>query len=578
MKAVLGAAILVLALLTPTVLMSNAAPPRAGTPVPIVVSRYNQYRTGVATGVGNIVVPTVLWTYRTNGTVAIGPLVADVNGDGKPEIVLTEGRPGDAANGSRLGYVLTNTGKLLYTVPLPYDASPVVVADLDGDGLPEIVFQDSAHYPQPAPLGFQVFHGVDGAFMWSFTVALPNAEAGFSASPAVLDIDGDGKLDLFAGSMARYAFALRGYDGAVLWKSAFIEHYVRVSPVLADLDGDGRLEVSIASDAGVVHTYDAITGEQRWETKLGYGAASTPLVADLLGDGKLEVVYANVLEKGVTALRGNGSVLWQNNAHDYAYFSPTIADVNGDGLPDVIAGDSDDPAITAYRGTDGAILWETRLPTSWAQGDLVAVDIEGDGRLDVLVPTTGYLIALDATTGETKWSLPLPSVSGQEPMVSDINGDGHAEILIGAADGQMYVIGPKELRFDPRSMGYWKHQCDVAAPKGDQLGLPQAYIDAIRAQSAVFANLTTKAQACTVLAGPRGDNMTARAMQQLLALWLNVVSELVALEVPIHLRYTTAATVDQAIAEVEGIILGQSSRAELERAKNICDALNNGIR
>lgn len=198
--------------------------------------------------------------------------------------------------------------------------------------------------------------------------------------------------------------------------------------------------------------------------------------------------------------------------------------------------------------------------------------------MEILVPTTQSLVSLDASTGTVDWEFPMPSVSGQEPFVRDIDGDGHAEILIGAADGRMYVLGPKELRFEPRTIGYWKHQCTVSAPRGDHLGIPPAYIDAIRSQSRVFANLTTKAEACSILQGPRGDDMAARARQQLLALWLNVVSGLVDMEVPIHLKMTSAATVGQAIAEVESILLTPSGRADLERAKDICDALNNGMR
>src|SRR6266571_4092100 len=292
---------------TPHVLPQPTASP------PIVVSRDNLLRTGVATDVGMIRNPTVLWTFRTNGT-ATSPLAADSDGDGKLEVILGEVRAGPAADGSRLGYVLDDTGGVKYTVPLRYDASVAAIADLDGDGKPEIVFSEASHTDQPGDLGYRVAHGLSGAPLWSFTTPFIGGE-GFFASPAIADLDGDGKLDLVAGSMDHSVYALRGLDGHALWHSAQLEHYVRNSPPLADIDGDGRLDVTVQTEAGVVHTYDAASGAPKWSADLGDIVASTPAVGDLDGDGKPDIAFSMVVAGGVAALHGNGTRMWQNTAH-----------------------------------------------------------------------------------------------------------------------------------------------------------------------------------------------------------------------------------------------------------------------
>jgi hypothetical protein len=163
--------------------------------------------------------------------------------------------------------------------------------------------------------------------------------------------------------------------------------------------------------------------------------------------------------------------------------------------------------------------------------------------------------------------------------VRDLDGDGAAEILVAAGDGRVYAIGtPEDLRFEPRTIGYWKHQCTIEVPLGDHLGIPQSFVDAIRTESRVFSNVAAKSDVCAILQGPRGDDMRARAEQQLIALWLNFVSGLVDRGAPIELPITNAKTVGEALGDAETVLLTSSLRADLERAKDVCDALNNGRR
>lgn len=568
------------ALLCVVVLSALAAPagrttgPSDGT---IVVSRYDLARTGVAADIGYITSPVVRWTFQTNGTVATSPLAADLDGDGALEIVLGEFKPGGAADGSRLAYILDAQGAVEYTVPMRFNSVASAVADLDGDGTLELVLSDASHTDEAGGLGYHVFNGEDGSPGWTFTTSTSPGE-GFFASPAVTDVDGDGLFDLIAGAMDDTAYALRGTDGFVLWSVPQLGHYVRHSSPIADVDGDGALEVTMHTEAGVAYLFDAATAATEWTIDLGDIVAATPAMGDLDGDGVPEIVYSLVVDGGVVAVRGDGSILWQQRAHDFSYRSPTLVDVDGDGLLDVVEGDSNDPAVAAYRGTDGGILWEWRASSAWASGPLVTADIDADGANEVLVGTDAGLTALDAATGTLEWEIALPPIRG-EPLVRDIDGDGGAEILVGAGDGKLYVLGtPEPLSFEPRTIGYWKHQCTVGTPRGDHVGVPQSFVDAVRAQSRVFGHVSTKADVCAILDGPKGNDMRARAEQQLMALWLNVVSGFVDLRVPIDLPMTATTTVGDAIEDAENTLRTSSVRSDLERAKDVCDALNNGRR
>ena len=86
----------------------------------------------------------------------------------------------------------------------------------------------------------------------------------------------------------------------------------------------------------------------------------------------------------------------------------------------------------------------------------------------------------------------------------------------------------------PRTHGYWKHQCKVKNPKQDHPGIRQEWIDAIRSQSMVFTDITTKDDVCNYLDPDTPMTPMKRAKMQLMALWLNVVSGLLWIDSPLH--------------------------------------------
>ena len=119
----------------------------------------------------------------------------------------------------------------------------------------------------------------------------------------------------------------------------YITHraYVYSSPTVIDLDGDGLLEVVVATSVGFVYVlgHDG-EPEEGWPIQMGEIQAQV-VVADVNDDGELEVVAADV--------RGNFAVfnrhckeIWESHLGSLISAPATVADIDGDGHTDLVVG------------------------------------------------------------------------------------------------------------------------------------------------------------------------------------------------------------------------------------------------
>jgi outer membrane protein assembly factor BamB len=538
----------------------------------MVLFRYDAERTGMAPFTGNIVEPQVRWIYSTSGDVISPPLIADVNGDDRYEIIVADDTGGV--------YVIDENGVFQYGTSFDpqYPMMPAA-ADIDGDDKPEIIVGQGTH-GYGGSLDIYALNGEDLSLIWNYT-STSISEHGFFASPMFHDSNGDSFLDVLVGSMDDYFYAFNGLDGTIIWMSQKSPHYIRTTSPMDDVDNDGDQEIFGLDNSGLLRLYDASTGSVDWEVDLGYGVGSSPLIADFDGDGFGEIACFMILSGGVSVVNHDGSVLWNDDSKSGSYTTPTIADVNGDDLPDLIGGHFWDHSVYALRGLDGSLIWETVLPgITKAQSSLVSSDIDGDGEIEILA--TGRengLFSLDAQTGAIEWTFDIERPFGQ-PTVWDLDQDGIAEIVVSAGGGKVYVLEQRPpARFTPRTIGYWKHQCKIDEPKKEHPGITDEFVSAIAADSQVFSLIQSKDDVCDILWSKPKSDMTGKALKQLMALWLNVVSGYVDTSAEIDLPdLTSAKTVGEAISEIEDILLNSDDKSELERAKDIADTLNNGIR
>lgn len=315
------------------------------------------------------------------GAVQASPVLIDFNHDGRLDIVYANTH-GD------VGVVEADYHRLL-TLKVGPDhpwggvfGTPAV-ADIDNNGNYEVIFTsfDQHIYAfmengQPFP-GWPVFVGDTS---WS--------------SPAVGDIDGDGELEIVAGYDCdgapgqSCAPAYGGYVGA--WKAngtrvpgwpKFVnKQVVWSSPALADLDGDGRLDVIVGQGNMPATMFDGgrqpMNGEYvyafhgdgsdvaGWPVHVGRNVTSSPAIGDINGDGRPDVAF--VAEDGLLyAYSGSGQLLWTHCAGNNPYAppntgaatastcpglhaSPTIADIDSDGRQNVLIGG--EQWLRAYDG------------------------------------------------------------------------------------------------------------------------------------------------------------------------------------------------------------------------------------
>ncbi len=172
------------------------------------------------------------------GTMHSSPAWADIDGDGTEELVLGTGT-GELCVLRGLRGALKGTRLRCSKI----NSSPAL-GDLDGVGVLDVVVGSGCDFDGQ---DVSAISGADRSELWVYRTG-----RGTWSTPVLRDVDGDGELDVVVGSADSHLYVLGGRDGALLWRFHIgAETHSRAA--LADLDGDGVLEAIIGGWDGAVH-------------------------------------------------------------------------------------------------------------------------------------------------------------------------------------------------------------------------------------------------------------------------------------------------------------------------------------
>jgi hypothetical protein len=350
-------------------------------------------------------------SYGSGGQYATWVTVADVNGDGIPDVLVSNGCSADSnCTGSTVGVLLGN-GNGAFEPAVTYDtggdnAYSVAVADVNEDGKPDLIVANQCVSCASGTVAVLLGNG-DGTFQKAMTFS----SGGYRAfSVAVADVNLDGRPDLIVANYgSNNVGVLLGngngtFRAAVTYGSGGPSGSVPFSVAVADLNLDGRPDIVVANgdDVGVLLG----NGDGTFEPVVTFGSgggAYSIAVADVNGDGKPDIVVGNGHNVGsddgsVSVLFGNGDGIFQT-AVTYASGgddanSVTVADVNGDGKPDLIVANYCIGPSNCANGTvavllgDGDGTFEPAVSYGSGGGESVSVavaDLNRDGLPDLVV-------------------------------------------------------------------------------------------------------------------------------------------------------------------------------------------------
>jgi FG-GAP-like repeat/FG-GAP repeat len=432
----------------------------------LIVSNTSTSTLSVLLGKGDGTFQPALVTNFPSGQVPAFVEIADINVDGKPDLVtLTQ----FSGTGSVMLGIGNGGFQLPINFPVDFQSAGIAVGDFNGDGRPDVAVTSSSF-----PSG-------------SVSVSLGNGNGTFGprqifpvgnspASVALGDLNGDGKLDVAVANTGSSSLSvlLGNGNGTLLPAPNIAVDSTPRSLTINDFDGDQKPDLAV-----VLQNLDEISilagnGDGTFLFPLNVAVSQSPVFmmsTDFNGDQIPDLVVAHSSQ-----FSGGGSVSMLLGIGDGSFQAPTsyalngspsmlaVSDFNADGFRDVVVSQpslsfSSLSNISEFFGTGDGTLQSAAKINVLAPTFVVVMDFDGNGILDFAVDSGSFPRVLSIFTGNGDGTFRAGTIialnfssSNTPPVAGDFNNDSIPDLAVASFSIVAVLLGNGDGSFQaPRT-------------------------------------------------------------------------------------------------------------------------------
>ncbi len=346
-------------------------------------------------------------------------------------------------------------------MPLGSNVYGVTTADFNGDGLADVVTADGAVWLNTSSGGVTSF---SESYLGDVPMQVASADVNGDGKPDLIEVLGSSQVEVLLNTTqlgdSAISFAAPVYfntgDGVV-------------TVATADFNGDGMPDLVLTSSGDIMvdvllNTTTPGDSNVTFSNFASFAAGSSVrwiATGDFNGDGLPDIAALDDMDATVSVLintTGNGGTVPSFAAQQVFAVGSwpnmiTTADINGDGKADIVVANNGENALsvlldtTAHGSATASFGAEQTLETGSTPDSVVALDVDGDGKIDLVSANAGdgtvSVLMNNTNPGDTTISFDSQVVFtvGDDPenlVAADVDGDGRLDLVVlntGASSG-----------------------------------------------------------------------------------------------------------------------------------------------